>query len=638
MQIDIESTTAAPIDTILVTAESLNSEGKAVARLPEESGPDKGMTVFIEGLLPGEKAHIRLTSRKKGYAEATLDELLTPSPQRMDPFCTAYPACGGCSMQHMKYAPSLAAKRRYIVGCLSRIGGLPHADAEHLVAPTIGMTHPYDYRNHMQYPVAETVPAVPSPMPISREKHDVVAPTAAPIPTLAPVASEPSLAAAPAPAPEATVPAPVAATASAPATTPAPRDLRIGLYAAKTHDIVPHTACRIAHPACESIRKITERFLLAQNIPGFDEATRRGFLRHLIVRVGVNTGEIMVILVTGEETDPRYTFPARPFIDEASRRLEKDRKRLLRDNASEAAPVASETSPAYTRALLETPWKIKSLWLARGAALEATGVRVRTGNAEALTLLWGDKTIQETIGDRTFQISPCSFFQVNTEQTHKLYDIVRRYAIDAANDTATPPSAVETPATQTTCPEDKWPVDYSETGLAAPAIACTPSSAPSTDAPAPAALIPLLLDVYCGTGTIGLYLSDLAERILGLEISESAVQDALRNAELNGVTTARYRAARAETLTPADFPAEKPVVILDPPRKGCEKPLIDTLLRLAPPHIIYVSCDPATLARDLALLRAGGYVVKAATPVDMFPWTTHVETVVWVEREEKTKS
>ena len=595
----------------IVTADTLTSEGKGVARLPEESGKDKGMAVFCEGLLPGEKAEIRIVSHKKGYAEAVIERLITPASMRLEPFCSVFDNCGGCSMQHMKYSSQLVSKKRYIISCLTRIGKLPHAEAEKLVAPTIGMANPFDYRNHMQYPVAETVP----------EAARLATPTSGVDKNLT---SLPGLE-------DNTVESDPTDEVSEDTVQPdTQRDLRIGLYAEHSHDIVPHNVCRIAHPACESVKKFTERFLLARGIYGFDETNGLGFLRHLIVRVGVETGEIMVLLVTSESPDPAVKFPSHTFVDEANRRLDKDRKRLLRELSAEEAPAKSESAsgeaqsksaPAFSRKHLEKPWTIKSLFLTKGAAPEISGGLSRAAAPADLVHLWGEKTINETIGDRTYQISPLSFFQVNSEQTKVLYDIVRRYAQDAIR-LEKPGPRQDSPAP--TCPEEKWPVDYAETGLSTSANSC--DFAPR---------IPLLLDLYCGTGTIGLYLSDLADQILGAESNEGAVLDACKNAELNGVTTARYRACRAENLKPDDFPGEKPLIILDPPRKGCEKPLINTVLRLAPSHIIYVSCDPATLARDAALLLAEGYVIKAVTPVDMFPWTSHVETVVLMSRKDK---
>ena len=607
-------------DTYIVTADTLTSEGKGVARLPEESGKDKGMAVFCEGLLPGEKAEIRIVSRKKGYAEAEIEKLLTPASMRVVPFCSAFDDCGGCSMQHMKYSSQLVAKRRYIISCLSRIGKLTLADADKLVATTIGMINPYDYRNHMQYPVAETVMDTVEPAAVNEETQtprlDQETETRDRDEAALPAGREQEI-----------------ADQNQDAAQPVGRDLRIGLYGRHSHEVVPHNACRISHPACESVRKFTERFLLARGIRGYDEATGLGFLRHLIVRVGVETGEIMILLVTSESPDPAVKFPSHTFVDEANRRLDKDRKRLLRElsedgaqmkNGPETVRSQSKSAPAFSRKHFEKPWIIKSLFLTRGAAPEISGGLSRAATPADLIHLWGEKTITETIGDRTYQISPLSFFQVNSEQTKILYDIVRRYAQDAILPEKSDPQAS---SSAPSCPEEKWPVDHAETGLSLPPSSCDP-----------APRIPILLDLYCGTGTIGLYLSDLADQILGAESNEGAVLDACKNAELNSVTTARYRACRAENLRPDDFPGEKPLIILDPPRKGCEKPLINTVLRLAPSHIIYVSCDPATLARDTALLIAGGYSIKAVTPVDLFPWTPHVETIVLMSREETNKA
>lgn len=188
-------------------------------------------------------------------------------------------------------------------------------------------------------------------------------------------------------------------------------------------------------------------------------------------------------------------------------------------------------------------------------------------------VLWGDGYIRDNIGDAEFKISPNSFYQVNNSQTQRLYEIVRRMA-------------------NLTGKEIVW-------------------------------------DIYCGIGTIGQYIAKDAQKIIGIEIVPQAVEDARKNAELNKISNSEYHCGLAEKIAPklagnADAPD---VVILDPPRKGCEEVLIDTVVKLKPKRIVYVSCKPSTLARDLKYLEGKGYKTCEIVPVDMFPGTCHVETV-----------
>lgn len=195
-----------------------------------------------------------------------------------------------------------------------------------------------------------------------------------------------------------------------------------------------------------------------------------------------------------------------------------------------------------------------------------------------LTRVFGEECIEDSIGDLKFRISPRSFFQVNPVQVEKLYG----KALEFAGLSGT---------------ENVW-------------------------------------DLYCGIGTISLFLAKSAGKVYGVEIVEDAVRDARANAELNGITNAKFFAGKAEEVTLSEkFRDVRPdVVVVDPPRKGCDSVCLDTILKLGPDRVVYVSCDPATLARDLKILSDGGYALKKAVPVDMFPQTTHVECVVLLSK------
>ena len=194
--------------------------------------------------------------------------------------------------------------------------------------------------------------------------------------------------------------------------------------------------------------------------------------------------------------------------------------------------------------------------------------------------VWGSDTIKDTLCGLTFHISPLSFYQVNRVQTEKLYAIAKEYA-----------------------------------GLTGEEI---------------------LLDLYCGTGTIGLSMAHQAKKLIGVEVIEAAVDNARKNAQVNGIENAEFicgdAANAAEMLEQQGLRPN--VIVIDPPRKGCDQSLIKTISRMAPDRVVYVSCDPATLARDLKWFTEEGYMPQEVTPVDMFPRTAHVETVVLLSRKE----
>ncbi len=206
---------------------------------------------------------------------------------------------------------------------------------------------------------------------------------------------------------------------------------------------------------------------------------------------------------------------------------------------------------------------------------------------EKIQVLWGQEYITDKIGDISYQISPLSFYQVNPQQTWELYSKALEYADLHGEETV-------------------W-------------------------------------DLYCGIGTISLFLAQKAKFVRGVEIVPAAIEDARRNARLNGIKNAEFYVGKAEEVLPdyyADYAARHPgenaradVIVVDPPRKGCDETLLNTIVEMQPEKVVYVSCDSATLARDLKYLCERGYQVKKVCPVDMFPMTVHVETVVMLSHK-----
>lgn len=310
--------------------------------------------------------------------------------------------------------------------------------------------------------------------------------------------------------------------------------IQAGFYAAGSHQIIPLDHCLIQQPDNDrTIQQVIES-VRELDIPPYDEEKHRGCLRHVMVRTGIHTQEVMVVLVThGSELPHRKQLVAH-----------------LRERIPGLVSLMQNIQPRRTQVILGRENRV----------------------------LWGEPVIHDRIGEVRFAISPHSFFQVNPVQTEVLYEQVRRMAALTGKET--------------------------------------------------------VIDAYCGIGTIGLYIAKDAAQVLGVESVPQAVEDARHNAELNGIDHARFEAGPAEEVLPrwAREGLRADVVIVDPPRKGCAPELLDAIVNLSPDRLVYVSCNPATLARDAAYLKERGYTSRQVQPVDMFPHTSHVETVVLISR------
>ena len=302
-----------------------------------------------------------------------------------------------------------------------------------------------------------------------------------------------------------------------------------GFYRAGTHRVVENDRCLILPPETDRVKELVIDYVNQSRVPVYDESTRRGLLRHIYVRRGGVTGQILVCLVVNGREIPR----PQALID-----------RL-------------RTVPGFTTLVLS--------------------VNMKPGNAvlgDEERVLYGPGYIEDRLCGLTFRLSPHSFYQVNHDQAERLY----RAAIAQAEITK----------------EDT------------------------------------VLDLYCGAGTITLAMAGAAGRVIGVEVVPQAVEDARENARRNGVENATFfcgdAGQAALALEAQGIRAD--VAVVDPPRKGLNADTIEALSRMAPRRIVYVSCDPATLARDVALLKARGYGLRSAQAVDLFPRCAHVETVV----------
>lgn len=310
----------------------------------------------------------------------------------------------------------------------------------------------------------------------------------------------------------------------------------IGFYKKKSHDIVNIETCHIQDKVNEKVVKIIRKYVDEKKISVYDEKTNKGFIRHILTKVGYATGEIMVVIIgNGKRLD-----------------FEEEIVKDLVDNIEGLASVVLNINKNRTNRIL--------------------GRECKT--------LYGNDVITDYIGNLKFEISPLSFFQVNPTQTEVLYTKALEYANLTGEET--------------------------------------------------------VYDIYCGIGTISLFLAKKAKKVYGIEVIDAAIEDAKINAKINDISNAEFFVGKAEEVVPKmyDKGLIADVAVVDPPRKGCDEKVLDTLVKMNPKTIVYVSCNPSTLARDLKYLDERGYKTIEVQPVDMFPHTMHVETVVKLIRKD----
>jgi len=309
-----------------------------------------------------------------------------------------------------------------------------------------------------------------------------------------------------------------------------------GLYKAGTHRLVDISGCPIQYPFINEVVRIVADIAARLSIPAYDEKTGNGALRTIVARAARHTGDVQLTLISAQPRLPRQ-----------------DRLiALIRERLPMVKTIALNVNRSSSPLVF----------------------------GEKTTVLWGREHIRETLGHLSFDLSPRSFFQLNPEQTEKLYETVAEAADLKGGE--------------------------------------------------------LVVDAYCGTGTIALWLAPRAGEVRGIEAVEEAVADARRNAELGGFTNARFYVGRAETLLP-QWVAQgiRPdVVVVDPPRTGCDAALLKAIIHARPQRMVYVSCNPSTLAKDCRILLDGGFRLEWLQPVDMFPQTSHVECVILLVRQE----
>jgi 23S rRNA (uracil1939-C5)-methyltransferase len=431
----------------------------------------QGRVVFVPDTVPGDRLWVRLVRVKPQYAHGKLHELIESSPHRVRSGCIVADKCGGCQWQQIDYAYQLEAKRNLVIQDLERIGGLVQPPVE----PVLAVGAALAYRNKATYPVQVSIAPGKSPQ-VQR------------------------------------------------------RTVQAGYFQKSSHHLINLNQCPIQDQRLNPLLADIKRDIQAIGWSIYDETTHRGEVRHLGLRIGRRTGEILLTIV------------------------------------------------ARTGNLLNLPEQAQT-WLDRYPLLKGVALNLNPDRTNAIfgketRCVVGQESITEIFAGLQFRIQPTTFFQVNTEQAEALLQAI----------------------------EQQLQLQGEE----------------------------ILVDAYCGIGTMTLPLAKQVQQAIGIEIQAEAIEQARANATLNQITNATFQVGKTEAILP-QLDIKPDVVLLDPPRKGCEGSVIETLLRMQPDRIVYVSCNPSTLARDLKLL-SHQYELVRVQPADFFPQTAHVEAAAFLRK------
>lgn len=467
-------------DRFVLKIEDMGENGEGIGRLD-------GYIWFVKDAVIGDVIEAGVTKMKKQYGFARLIRVIEPSEYRTEERCPSARRCGGCQIQAVDYQEQLRLKEKKVYNNLKRIGGLSSLllpggeetteqtkeETERnavVMEPIIGMENPWRYRNKAQFP-------------FGRNKDG---------------------------------------------------NIVTGFYAGRTHDIVEQEDCLLGVEENREILSIIRNFMEEYKIEPYNEETHRGLVRHVLIRKGFQTGELMVCLVINGRKLPGQQ--------------------------------------ALTEHLLEIPGMTS---ISLNVNQEKTNVIL----GKELINLWGEGHITDYIGAVQYRISPLSFYQVNPVQTERLYGTALEYAGLTGNETV-------------------W-------------------------------------DLYCGIGTISLFLAQKAKQVYGVEIVPQAIDDARENARLNHMENVEFFVGKAEEVLPEQYERNQiyaDVIVVDPPRKGCDEKCLETIVKMSPKRVVYVSCNSSTLARDVKYLEERGYRTERVRCVDMFPHSGHVETVVKLKK------
>lgn len=449
-------------------------DGEGIAKID-------GYTIFIDGAIKGEKVKTLIVKANKTFGYGKILEIIEKSPERVEPLCPVYKKCGGCALQHMSYEAQMRYKEEKVKKTLEKFLDLGTSFKSPIIAT--------DYANSNQKkPIFE--PIIGMGIPYNYRNK---------------------------------------------AQYPCQNGM-IGFYSPRTHSLVENDYCFIQDEEADKLAKKAFNMLKEFGNTCYDEKSGNGILRHIMTRVGKNSGELMLVIVTnGKEIIEKEKFVS----------------------------IISKEFP-----------NLKSI--VQNINNEATNIIM----GKKCITLFGKDYIVDTLGEYNFKISPLSFYQVNPVQTEALYNT----AIEMAE------------------------LDGTETAF----------------------------DLYCGIGTISTFLSSKCKKVYGVEIVPEAIEDAKENALINDISNVEFICGAAEKIIPEMYEKENvkaDVVFVDPPRKGCDKALLDTIIQMKPEKMVYISCNVATLGRDLQYLSQNGFELLRVQPVDMFPQTAHVETIALIHQK-----
>lgn len=461
-------------DKFELVIEDMSEDGAGIGKLD-------GYIWFVKDALIGDVIEASAMKMKKNYGFARLVRVITPAPGRVAAKCPVARACGGCQMQELSYEEQLKFKEKKVYNHLKRIGGLENlclpgeaaGDAPIVMEPIIGMENPWRYRNKAQFPIGTDKDGQPV----------------------------------------------------------------AGFYAGRTHSLipVPEQDCLLGCEENQMLLRIVLDFMKEFKISAYDENAHKGLVRHVLLRKGFSSGELMVCLVINGNKLPH----AEVLVE--------------RLKTAGVASISLSVNKEKTNVIM--------------------GIQIIN--------LYGLGYITDKIGNIEYRISPLSFYQVNPVQTERLYSTALEFADLSGGETV-------------------W-------------------------------------DLYCGIGTISSFLAQKAGKVYGVEVIPEAIDDARANAERNGIKNVEFFVGKAEEVLPEQYEKNQiyaDVIVVDPPRKGCDSVCLDTILKMKPKKVVYVSCDSSTLARDVKYLCENGYEVKRVRPVDMFPMSGHVETVCLLSRNQ----
>lgn len=488
-------------DIVNVTITDIGESGEGIGKVD-------GYTLFVKDAVCKDVVKAHITKAKKNYAYARVEEVISPSPDRVVPKCENAARCGGCQIQALSYDAQLRYKEQKVKNDIVRIGGFDAEYVESIFEPIVGASEDelFRYRNKAQFPIG-----------YDREGN-----------------------------------------------------LIAGFYAGRTHSIIPCDDCYIGIEENKRILDAVLSYMRKNRVTAYDEKSCKGLVRHVLIRKGFTSKEIMICLVI-----------------------------------TRTGKISKQGDCEVLSSLPNQKELINALSQVDGVTSICVSVNSENTNVimgNEIHLLYGNDIIHDSIHLRNvaddfkitdeegieFEISPLSFYQVNPRQVEKLYSIALDYA-DLKEG------------------EEVW-------------------------------------DLCCGIGTISLcaakYMSSENHNnpgmVHGIEIVPEAIDDAKRNALNNNITNADFICAPAEEYLPAHKKEIKAdVIIMDPPRKGMDEKALEVVVSANPKRIVYISCDPATLARDLKYLNQAGYELKKVRPVDMFMHSVHVETVILMSRKDK---